>query len=510
MSVSLAWQPDNFCGLTPHQLEVLYEPIILECALREVGPPPTYSHESQSTEKYEAEMPDLKAFQFYVNKLAQVCDNERGGNTISALAILQGSLGPHYVFGSNRKDARGLKTTKSFVQVLLDLVGKNPENLQNGALVKRVLWLILAFNLPRLAEYLTHLSAAVQECLESCKRKKEDETSEPTQSLLSLLDKCEFNINFSKSNTENKSISDCETLIKAIINLEQADIHTMISQRAKDAEMTRSEPWCKLRHFLGRWLSYRKAALAIVAVSERWPELFLDFEITMVPSGSRLPNPILRSDLTSAIIVQNIAAQEKSQDSQLLQGTEGLEQIGIDDIIRASQTSRNFRPLLHAEVLVYEHLSKSGQTAVECYWNRWNYIGSSKPTCRLCHYYFEALQEDKPGVRPTHNNLYRNWRLPECDNDESLGIAQDELLNKLAQRLRTDVIETLKEKKPGRKARDSNTYSSFPDILRKDDNSSVSINSPDRDSTASTDKQDESTVPLEDATGTMNLGDSYK
>ncbi|SCV61370.1 uncharacterized protein FFFS_15939 [Fusarium fujikuroi] len=510
MSVSLAWQPDNFCGLTPHQLEVLYEPIILECALRDVGPPPTYSHESQSTEKYEAEMPDLKAFQFYVNKLAQVCDNERGGNIISALAILQGSLGPHYVFGSNRKDARGLKTTKSFVKVLLDLVGKNPENLQNGALVKRVLWLILAFNLPRLAEYLTHLSAAVQECLESCKRKKEDETSEPTQSLLSLLDKCEFNINFSKSNTENKSISDCETLIKAIINLEQADIHTMISQRAKDAEMTRSEPWCKLRHFLGRWLSYRKAALAIVAVSDRWPELFLDFEITMVPSGSRLPNPILRSDLTSAIIVQNIAAQEKSQDSQLLQGTEGLEQIGIDDIIRASQTSRNFRPLLHAEVLVYEHLSKSGQTAVECYWNRWNYIGSSKPTCRLCHYYFEALQEDKPGVRPTHNNLYRNWRLPECDNDESLGIAQDELLNKLAQRLRTDVIETLKEKKTGRKARDSNTYSSFPDILRKDDNSSVSINSPDRDSTASTDKQDESTVPLEDATGTMNLGDSYK
>ncbi|RBA15846.1 hypothetical protein FPRO05_12067 [Fusarium proliferatum] len=451
MSVSLAWQPDNFCGLTPHQLEVLYEPIILECALREVGPPPTYSHESQSTEKYEAEMPDLKAFQFYVNKLAQVCDNERGGNTISALAILQ---------------------------------GKNPENLSNGALAKRVLWLILAFNLPRLAEYLKHLSAAVQECLESCKRKKEDE--------------------------KDKSISDCETLIKAIANLEKADINTMISQRAKDAEMTRSEPWCKLRHFLGRWLSYRKAALAIVAVSDRWPELFLDFEITMVPSGSRLPNPILRSDLTSTIIVQNIAAQEKSQDSQLLQGTEGLEQIGIDDIIRASQTSRNFRPLLHAEVLVYEHLSKSGQTAVECYWNRWNYIGSSKPTCRLCHYYFEALQEDKPCVRPTHNNLYRNWRLPECDNDESLGIAQDELLNKLAQRLRTDVIETLKEKKTGRKARDSNTYSSFPDILRKDDNSSVSIDSPGRDSTASTDKQDESTVPLEDATGAMNLGDSYK
>ncbi|EGU77942.1 hypothetical protein FOXB_11552 [Fusarium oxysporum f. sp. conglutinans Fo5176] len=484
MSVSLAWQSDNFCGLTPHQLETLYAPIILEYALQKVGTLPAYSHESQSTEKYEAEMPDLKAFQFYVNKLAQVCDNERGGNTISALAILRGPLGPHYVFGSNWKDARGLKTTKSFVRALLDLVGKNPENLQTAALVKRVLWLILAFNIPRLQEYLKLLSAAVQECLESCKRRKEDE--------------------------KDKSISDCETLIKTITNLEQAEINTMISQRAKDGEMTRSEPWCKLRHFLGRWLSYRKAALGIVAVSKRWPELFLDFEVIMVPSGSRLPNPILRSDLTSSIIMQHIVAQDKSQDLQLLQEAKDLEQMGIDDIIRASQISRNFRPLLHAEVLVYEHLLKSGQTAVECYWNRWNYIGSSKPTCRLCHYYFQALQGDKPGVRSTHNNLYRNWRLPEYHEDESLGLARDELLSKLAKRLRTDVVETLKEKKIRRKARDSNTYSSFPDILRMNDNSSVSIDSPNRESTASTDKQDESVVQLEGATGAMNLGDSYK
>ncbi|KAI3574048.1 hypothetical protein IWW34DRAFT_872589 [Fusarium oxysporum f. sp. albedinis] len=510
MSVSLAWQSDNFCGLTPHQLEVLYAPIILEYALQKVGTLPVYSHESQSTEKYEAEMPDLRAFQFYVNKLAQVCDNERGGNTISALAILRGPLGPHYVFGSNWKDARGLKTTKSFVRALLDLVGKNPENLQTAALVKRVLWLILAFNIPRLQEYLKLLSAAVQECLESCKRRKEDETSEPTKSLLSLVDKCQFKLNISSSNTEDKSISDCETLIKTITNLEQAEINTMISQRAKDGEMTRSEPWCKLRHFLGRWLSYRKAALGIVAVSKRWPELFLDFEVTMVPSGSRLPNPILRSDLTSSIIMQHIVAQDKSQDLQLLQEAEDLKQMEIDDIIRASQISRNFRPLLHAEVLVYEHLLKSGQTAVECYWNRWNYIGSSKPTCRLCHYYFQALQGDKPGVRSTHNNLYRNWRLPECHEDESLGLARDELLSKLAKRLRTDVVETLKEKKIRRKARDSNTYSSFPDILRMNDNSSVSIDSPNRESTASTDKQDESVVQLEGATGAMNLGDSYK
>ncbi|KAG8354244.1 hypothetical protein FVEN_g7674 [Fusarium venenatum] len=508
MSVSLAWQSDNFDGLTPHQLGVLYEPIVLELALQKAGTFPTYPHEKQSTVKYEAEMPDFEAFQFYVNKLAQVCDNERGGDTISALAILQGSVGPNYVFGFNSKDTRGLKTTQNFVQALLDLVGKNPDDFQTAALGKRVLWFILSFNIPRLKEYLQCLSEAVQECLKSCKRLEEDETSEPTQSLLSLADKCKFKLNMSESNTEDKSISDCDTLIKAIVALDQADVNKMISQRAKDGEMTRSEPWCKLRHFLGRWLSYRKAALGIVAISERWPDLFLDFEITMVPSGPRFPNPILRSDLTSSIIMQHIVAEDKTQDTQLLQAAEDLKQMGIDDIIiRDFQLSRRFRPSLHAEVLVHEYLLKKGWTAVESYWNRWNYIGSSKPTCRLCHYYFDILEGDKPGVRSSHNNLYRNWRLPEYHDEESLGIARDVLLSKLAQRLRIDVVETLKEKKIRRKARDSNTYSSFPEALRLNNNSSVSINSSNGDSTVSTGPPDEGAVQLESATGVLNLGD---
>jgi hypothetical protein len=204
MSVSSVWQSASFSGLTSHQLEVLYEPIVLECALIEAGTTSTYTHKSQSLERYEAEMPDLKAFQFYVNKLAQVCDNERGGDTISALAILQGSAGPNYVFGSNSKDARGLKTTKNFVQALLDLIGKNPEGLQIVALGKRVLWFILSFNIARLKEYLHFLREAVQECLESCKRWKENETSEPIPSLLSLADKCKFVLNISESNTEDK------------------------------------------------------------------------------------------------------------------------------------------------------------------------------------------------------------------------------------------------------------------------------------------------------------------
>ena len=115
MSVSLAWQSDKYDGLTPHQLGVLYEPLVLELALHKAAPFSISSNENQSSVKYKAGMADFEAFQFYVNKLAQVCNNKRSGDTIGALAVVQGSAGPNYVFGFNSKDTIGLKITESFI-----------------------------------------------------------------------------------------------------------------------------------------------------------------------------------------------------------------------------------------------------------------------------------------------------------------------------------------------------------------------------------------------------------
>ncbi|EMT62771.1 hypothetical protein FOC4_g10006410, partial [Fusarium odoratissimum] len=81
------------------------------------------------------------------------------------------------------------------------------------------------------------------------------------------------------------------------------------------------------------------------------------------------------------------------------------------------------------------------------------YISSNKPTYQLCHYYFKALEGHKPGVHSSHNNLHRNWRLPEYHDSKGLSIARDELLSKTAQRLKIVVVDTLKEKTTRRKIR---------------------------------------------------------
>lgn len=174
MSVSLAWKPKHFGGLNTNQLQLLYESILLGSALAEARHLPVYIPESQTQGDYSQEMPDFEAFRFYVNKVAQTCDNERGGDSITALAILKGSTGPNYVFGSNAKGSNELKATEDFVKTLLHLVGDNPDELKSSPLARRVLWFILSFNISRIEEYLDYLNRSIEQCREYCKRHNND------------------------------------------------------------------------------------------------------------------------------------------------------------------------------------------------------------------------------------------------------------------------------------------------------------------------------------------------
>lgn len=110
-----------------------------------------------------------------VNKLAQVCDNERGGDSVTAMTILEGTNGPEFVFAANRKDEEETRATARFVTNLLQLAGQNPQNLSSDALEKRVLRMILAFNMPRITEYKDKLDKALGLCLEDHERRQSED-----------------------------------------------------------------------------------------------------------------------------------------------------------------------------------------------------------------------------------------------------------------------------------------------------------------------------------------------
>ncbi|KAI8648921.1 hypothetical protein NCS56_01509100 [Fusarium sp. Ph1] len=459
-----------YAGLDPFERRLLYEPIVLEYAMIQSCNLTREEPESHAIVDFDNLQSDSEAFRVLINKLAQVCDNERGGNSVTAMTILEGTSGPEFVFAANRKDEEETRATTRFVTNLLQLAGQNPQNLSSDALEKRVLWMILAFNMSRITEYKDGLDKALGLCLEDHERRQsEDETLK--SELQKLREKCNFSVNNIREQEEIKSLRDCERLINLIHNAQLAmtGIKKAIRTKARGSEFLKSEPWCELKHYLGRWHSYRQAASFIVCAATAWPLLFQDFTITSLPSSTRISKPIVQSDLTAVAIVQHMEAFEKVKMPELMQDAEDLRRMGLDKTIQIQLLKRTFRPIVHAEVLIHHYLTKNGITRPDRFWRQWQYIGASKPTCRLCHYYFGSHSQSQIQVRPSHLNLYPNWRLPEISNegDAEAREAHRKLLKNIAEKVRNDAKRTLQQRTTKSKQHDSNTYSATPRYLAK-------------------------------------------
>jgi hypothetical protein len=242
-------------------------------------------------------------------------------------------------------------------------------------------------------------------------------------------------------------------------------IETALLKRTREGQVNMAEKWCKLRHLLGRWSSYRQAADVIITGAYRWPTLFQGFTIVSVPSSVRNDNPVPKSDLTAADIVRKMVGKDAVDKDVLVEEAEELQhKFDVDVTIQKHVRSKRFRPLVHAEVLVHDYLTKQGVDHSSQYWNSWNYIGTSKPACRLCQYYFQE-HPNHVYVRQSHLNLYTNWRLPDAFNDDESNMVV-ELLRRIASRMHGDVKRTLRQKTARGKRQDSNTYSKIPPFVR--------------------------------------------
>ena len=230
--------------------------------------------------------------------------------------------------------------------------------------------------------------------------------------------------------------------------------------------MNESECWCELRHAAGRLLSYLQAVKVLVSARRQWPELFENFEVIFIPSSSPAPCPLRNRHKVETISVDKIVDRMTS-DPEVMKNYKGLaqelEKFGLDQNIRTEVKLRPFQPYVHAEVLLLNSLGKDGGTHPSRFFNGYRYIGCSKPTCRLCHYYF-SFHESGIEVRPTHRNLYTNWRMPDVYQNEGprADKEREQLMNKILVRIREDTFRTLTEKVPERKHHDSNTEPTYP------------------------------------------------
>ncbi|KAK6066269.1 hypothetical protein SCUP234_12151 [Seiridium cupressi] len=400
---------------------------------------------------------DEDCFHSFVNKLAQVCDSEHGGDTVTAAAVLEDANGPVIVLGSNQRGQKELKMLKGFAERLLNMISNNSNPLRKNekkALTKRVLWMILEFGIKRVELYLRQLAHHVDECIKHCGKTK-------AAGLEEELEKLRILVNFPRdivtsSNSKNKFFSDCETLVKAIVANKGTSFDRDLEKLAMDKDSSISEPWRELRHYCGRLLSYRQAAETLITANERWPEIFSDVKVVAIRSSTRLPRPLC-GDLTGADVIKNMGPGGEESEQYLRQAEE-LQKFQLDQHIRDLITKPSFRPIVHAEMLIHSRLQHLPGSQDDLYWNGWKYIGSSKPTCRLCSYYFEAYDV---AVRATHKNIYHNWRLPDLPQlaSDNAVTEQRQLLAKVTQHVRDDLVQILFEKRFVGKRHDTLTCS---------------------------------------------------
>lgn len=149
-----------------------YEPIILLLGLNVA-----YIHNQPSKAPDlsldTAQSPELE-FHCFVNKLGQLCDSERGGNTVTAFVVLKCPDRIQYRFASNQRSIEDLDRARTFIiNVLRALGDADKDELRDVS--PHILRKVLAFNKLRVVLYLKNLEKQVAPCISACKKDDTDE-----------------------------------------------------------------------------------------------------------------------------------------------------------------------------------------------------------------------------------------------------------------------------------------------------------------------------------------------
>ena len=188
-----------------------------------------------------------------------------------------------------------------------------------------------------------------------------------------------------------------------------------------------------------------------------WPELFQEFTVVSIESTRPESNPLGRKSENAEAIIGRMCSDSASKE-RYLDHARSLDWVNLDDRVKNQCTRPSFKPYVHSEVLVLEWIMAQSNAV---FFGDWRYIGSSKGACQLCRYYFDATgQHGNIKTRPSHGNLYVNWRFPDIPELEgSFGRTRRQtIFNSMMTKIREDAFRILVEKSSKGKRHDSSTH----------------------------------------------------
>ncbi|ROW17162.1 hypothetical protein VPNG_01319 [Cytospora leucostoma] len=395
-------------------------------------------------------------FKELINKLCQFCDVRHGGESVTAGTVLRLQGRIQYCFACNKKDPDELERNRIFVT---DLLG-NLRNVTTAStdLRTRLLAKVLDFCGDRVRYYLSSLRHASKVCME---------TNPADATLMCQLRELET----ITSRAETQSLNaiaftrHVDSLVALIESIQSSEDSVFRERPAQSSMNQTSNYWSELRHYAGRLLSYSHGVSTLMLAAASFPALFTKVEVVFIPSSRSSGNPFQLTATSKRTATEQVLRTvtnntESARNYQSL--VEEAKVLALEDTFRKLAQNETFRPRVHAELLVLQFLERAGLTHPSHFFNSWKYIGSSKPTCKLCDYYFRAHTAGFQ-VRPTHGNLYHKWKPPDVyQRDGEAAIrARENMLQTMAPWIREEALRILREKAPRGKQHDSSTGTTF-------------------------------------------------
>ncbi|KAJ4137419.1 hypothetical protein NW768_003006 [Fusarium equiseti] len=450
---------NNSSPLRGKQKRRLYEPIMLYKALNEI------THEQgalKQTEVLNNPVTEEQKYHVFLHGLASVCDREKRGKTVTSVTILDGEDKFTYVFACNQVFDSDLDDTRDFVTTLLMTLSdfhSLPSESQ-GSTRDKIFEMILAFNTPRIRCYLDALRKNIAQCLLYCQQaagQADHKVGRGLEALGGAIEQTAFEEPDDGLTLYLPSFNNILQALKSCLTTKTTKYIQKNATAGRFRDGRSFECWSELRHVISRLKGYEKIVQHFINSEKIWPELFEEFVVIPIPSTKPESNPLGRKSENADAIIGRMCSDSASKE-RYLSHARSLEWVNLDDRVKNQCTRPSFKPYVHSEILVLEWIMARSNAV---FFRDWRYIGSSKGACQLCRYYFDATgQHGNIKTRPSHGNLYVNWRFPDIPElEESFGRTRRQtILNSMMIEIREDAFRILVEKSSKGKRHDSSTH----------------------------------------------------
>jgi len=142
-----------------------YEPIVLLDTLNAACKRKPYNDSDPSSDMTQS--PE-RTFQCFVNKLAQLCDSDKGGKTVTAFTVLQHPDHIEYRFTSNQRDNEDFIRAQNFTTSILHILG-SMEGREKQSVISNILQTSMSFSRSRVTVYMRILKNQAVTCISACK-----------------------------------------------------------------------------------------------------------------------------------------------------------------------------------------------------------------------------------------------------------------------------------------------------------------------------------------------------